>query len=94
MPAPEINQGHRMIREFGFDSLLVFEGFLLVLERTVEEALFRSMVRRHDAPPEMIAVTNGAALKWRMLDGLHKGRGQPHPKAWLAREAAPEPVGD
>lgn len=72
IPAPQVHERTGMIGELGFDSLLVFEGFLLVLERTIEEAVVRSMVRRHDAPPEMIAVSNRAALKWRMLEGLHK----------------------
>ncbi len=63
IPAARINKAAGMIRELGFDLLLVGHSFLLVLEGTVKEAVFRSVIRRHDAPTEVIAVTDGAALK-------------------------------
>ena len=82
-----------MIGELGFDLLLVGDSFLFVLERTIKEAVLSSMVWRHDAPPEMIAVADGAAMEWRMLDGLHKGKGQPHRRhGWPGIGASLVPV--
>jgi hypothetical protein len=40
MPPAHIDQAARFIGELGFDPLLIFDGFVLVLEGAVEEALF------------------------------------------------------
>jgi len=62
-PAPHVDDAAQVIGEPGFNSSLVRHGLLLVLEGPIEEAKFRCSFWRHDSPPEMIAVTDGATLE-------------------------------
>jgi hypothetical protein len=77
-PAAGVDEAARFIREPFFDSLLIFQGLLFVLEGTVIEALFVCEIRRHDAPTEMIAITDGTAFEF---DGRKSNRSEPEATA-------------
>ena len=63
-PTAGVDEAALLIWEPGFDSFLIFEGFLLALEGTVVEALFVCVIRRHDSPTEMIAITDGTTFEF------------------------------
>jgi hypothetical protein len=64
VPAASVDEAARLIREPGFDLLLICHGLLLVLEGTVMKAVSARSFRRHDAPTEVVAISNGTALEW------------------------------
>src|SRR5690242_4135684 len=64
VPAARIHERARLVRELGFDLLLVSDRFLFVAEGVVVESLFGGSVRRHNPPTEVVAVTDGATSQW------------------------------
>ena len=62
VPSASVDEAAGLIWVPGFDSLLVRDGFLFVLERPVIKALLNCLIRWHDPPTEVVAITDGTAL--------------------------------